>query len=109
MKRIANYQIDKTVNNLAPFVNYNGTIEGDILITDEAKTYSVWHWSTKILSFNLETGNIDFFNTDYFSQTTSTLQGRLLRNLPKASVAKFLTIYPMTADNQKRLRRMARQ
>lgn len=109
MKRIPNHKIDNAVTHLVPFTNYNNTISADIFHTETEQTYHVWHWATKIAEFNLTTGNLDFFNTGFFSQTTSALQGRLLRNLPEYSVKVFLDTYPMESYDRKRLKKMARQ
>jgi hypothetical protein len=102
--RIPNYQIDNRVTGFAPFENYNGTISGRY----QGATYVVRHWGTDVLVYNMRANCIDGLAEDYISQTTSTLIGRLLRNLPRHAVDHYLTdrAHP---GNMKRLTRMVGQ
>lgn len=101
MARIANFKIDAEVSALAPFENYNGTINA----FHSGGKYVVWHWNTLILEYNLETEKIDFLS-NYSSQTTRTLVGRLLRNLPRQAVLNYIATAPRY--EQRSLRRMVR-
>jgi len=81
--RVANHQIDQLFRELVPFENYNRSI----IATKTHSAYTVTHWDTEIARINLTEGErverdaVYFFNIGYYSQTTSTLQGRILRNL----------------------------
>jgi hypothetical protein len=81
--RVANHQIDQLLRDLVPFENYNKSI----VAVKNDHYYSVTHWSTEIVRINLVDGerqdydSVYHFNAGYYSQTTSTLQGRILRNL----------------------------
>lgn len=109
MSRIANHQIDSHVKTLTPFVNYNATIQAREGVTAE-RTYEVWHWSTKMLSFNVETNRIEHLASWYISQTSSALVGRLLRNLPAEAVDAYLeSIRFERGGDFKRLSRMVRR
>lgn len=103
MARIPNYKIDKELEKLATFENYNGTIvanRGD-------SNYVVFHWNTKILDFNFETNQIVHFTTGHISQTTSTLVGRILRSLPQEVVVEFARGFSNRKE-QYRILKMAR-
>jgi hypothetical protein len=108
MPRIANHQIDAQVRELNEFVNYNGTISADRWNSDRGTIYGVVHWNTRILDFNIDTKTIEMFRVQTISQTTSTLVGRLLRNLPTQSVMDFLNSPDLSNAEKKRLHRMAR-
>lgn len=102
MARIANYEIDSHIRKFQPFVNYNGTITATM---SDAGIYTIVHWSTPILDYNIHTHEIIFLKTTYISQTTSTLVGRILRGLPVNAVEKFLAYYSPSPE-KKRLIRM---
>jgi hypothetical protein len=103
MARIANHQINVHLLNELPFVNYNGTIFASISGT----RYTVWHWNTLVLDYNLETKKIEALATHYISQTTSTLVGRIVRCLPIQSVIDFLKTASVPVKDQRRIVRMA--
>ncbi len=105
MPKIANHKIDKHISTLTPFVNYNGTI----VAGRNETTYSVYHWSTEILNYNINTGEIVYLMPSSISQTTSTLVGRIVRNLPRQAVVNWLTTRAdVSLYNLKRIARMAR-
>lgn len=102
MARIANYEIDSHIRKFQSFVNYNGTITAD---TSNTGIYSIVHWNTVILEYNIHTHEIVFLADWKISQTTSTLVGRILRSLPTNAVEKFLGHYS-PSPTKKRLTRM---
>jgi hypothetical protein len=102
MARIANYEIDTHITKFQPFVNYNGTIVAEM---SNAGIYTITHWNTVILQYNIHTHEIVSLADGYISQTTSTLVGRILRSLPTNAVAKFLAYYS-PSPTKKRLTRM---
>jgi hypothetical protein len=105
MAKIANHKIEAHISALAPFVNYNGTIVAD----RKDGLYEVWHWATKILTYNINTGEIGYLLPSVVSQTTSTLVGRIVRNLPRQAVEQWLLSNPELSNyNRKRFVRMAR-
>lgn len=106
MSRIANYKIDEAVRNLQDFTNYNGTIYGTNVFTEDGAKYIVVHWNTKVLEYSPKQG-LTYLLTGYRSQTTSTLTGRLLRSLPRQQVLEFINTLP-ACDDKKRFTRMVR-
>jgi hypothetical protein len=86
MAKIANYEIEKHISTLTPFINYNSSI----VATCENGLYRVWHWGTSILTYEINTGRIDYLYARNHSQTTSTLVGRIVRSLPRPAVVQFL-------------------
>lgn len=105
MAKIANHKIDDHISTLTPFINYNGTITA----TRESGIYEITHWATKILTYNINTGEIVWLLPNSISQTTSTLVGRIVRNLPRQSLVKWLMECPDLSNyNRKRFVRMAR-
>ena len=102
--RIANHQIDSMIRELMPFTNYNATITAEL---DERGWYRIIHWRTTILEFDTNTNRIISLQVGYISQTTSTLVGRILRNLPKSAVEAYLP-YIVHKDEMKRVRSMLR-
>jgi len=114
-KRVPNYQLDDLIRNLEPFTNYNETITStrwnnyDMETDSSRMTYGITHWSTDILRLDLDSMDISFLLYWSISQTTSTLVGRILRNLPRATVERFLDRLVQTnPTDAKRLARMAR-
>ena len=103
-KRIANKRIDGFVRNLDDFENYNGTITA----TRAGNLYLVWHWNTHVLTYNIYTDSISTLRADYISQTTSTLIGRLVRNLPQTAVIKYLKTSTAPMYDLNRIAKMAR-
>jgi hypothetical protein len=108
MPRIANYKIDAQISQLNEFENYNGTITAIRFSTDNGTIYAITHWSTRILAYNLDTHKIEFLALGKISQTTSTLVGRILRNLPPVAVLDLLNTPDLSKPEQKRLAKMAR-
>jgi hypothetical protein len=105
MAKIANHKIEKHISTLTPFVNYNGTI----IAGRNETTYSVYHWSTEILNYNINTGEIVYLMPNSISQTTSTLVGRIVRSLPRQAVVNWLTTNSdVSLYNLKRIARLAR-
>ncbi len=104
MKRLPNHKLDPVIGQLLPFTNYNATITGSI---SEDGIYRISHWRTTVLEYDTNTGRILNLRTDYISQTTSTLIGRILRALPLVAVESFL---PFISNKQDltRVRRMLR-
>jgi hypothetical protein len=110
--RVPNYKIDSLIANLETFSNYNGSIFGWVDTytphTSVAGLYAVKHWNTRILELNLDTMEIEYLYPTVYSQTTSRLVGRIIRNLPRASVEQFLNrLNQINPTDAKRLARMA--
>jgi len=101
MARIANHKIDQKISNLESFENYNATIHA----VRSGERYSIVHWNTVVLDYNIEKQEIVSLATGYISQTTSALIGRILRNLPRSSVLALIASTPSRYD-QRRLSRM---
>jgi len=104
MAKIANYEIEAHISALAPFINYNSSI----VANRENGFYRVWHWETQILTYNINTGVIDQLYSHNRSQTTSTLVGRIVRNLPRQAVVKFLVETELGKYDRTRIVKMAR-
>lgn len=102
MSRIANYEINSHIQKFQPFVNYNGTIVAEM---SDAGIYSIVHWRTVVLEYNIYTHEIVSLADGYISQTTSTLVGRILRSLPKSAVENYLG-YISPSPLKRRLVRM---
>lgn len=102
MKRIANFKIDAEIRRFQPFVNYNASIVAEM---SNEGIYTIVHWRTTILEYNIHTHEIKFLADWQISQTTSTLVGKILRALPATSVERFLAYYS-PSPNKKRLIRM---
>jgi hypothetical protein len=105
--RIPNHQIDSMIRELVPFTNYNSTIVARIMDKGSWQEYEIFHWNTKILSYKLDTNQILDLEVRYISQTTSSLVGRILRNLPRSAVEAHLP-YIVRKDDMKRVRSMLR-
>jgi hypothetical protein len=99
-KLIPNYKIDEKLKNFESFENYNRSITA----TREGSLYSVVHWDTVILNYDVDKSEILFFRSYYISQTTSTLVGRLIRAFPQATFDKLLK--RERQQDRPRLRRM---
>jgi hypothetical protein len=110
--RIANHKIDEMLRELVPFTNYNNSI----VATKTQWDYRVMHWGTEIVRIALVEGerqnydSVAWFNGRYYSQTTSALQGRILRNLlTMREVENLLDGYQNSdIETYRRLARMAR-
>lgn len=106
-KRVPNYRLDPLIRDCVPFENYNRSIIGQL--TDSL--YCVFHWDTCLLMFDTQTREILRFDFAYFSQTTSTLQGRIVRNLlTREQIEELLASYKREGrlDKVRRLLGMAR-
>jgi hypothetical protein len=104
MTKIPNWKIEKEISALCPFTNYNESI----IATRENGIYAISHWETEILKYDINTGLIQFLYTNNRSQTTSTLVGRIVRNLPRQAVVKFLVETELGKYDLSRLVKMAR-
>jgi hypothetical protein len=100
MAKIANHKIEAHISTLAPFVNYNGSI----IATNANDRYRVSHWRTPILTYDINTGRIEYLYSRYYSQTTSALVGRIVRNLPRQAVIRFLEEAELSLDPQDKRR-----
>lgn len=113
-KRIANHEIDALLRDLVPFTNYNASIVATR--NDHFGFYSVTHWDTEIVRIDLaerdhHKDSVISFNFRYYSQTTSTLQGRIVRNLlTRSEVANLLDWYQNQGSKgyATKLKRLAR-
>jgi hypothetical protein len=99
-KLIPNYKIDEKLKNFESFENYNRSITA----VREGSLYSVTHWDTVILNYDVDKSEILFFRSYYISQTTSTLVGRLIRAFPQATFDRLLE--RQRQQDRPRLRRM---
>ena len=102
-KRVPNYKLEPLMRSFSDFTNYNNTISANTNPADNK--YVVWHWSTKVLEYDLNTNKIVFLQTSFISQTTSNLIGKLLRSMPRQSVLDFLPTIESDKD-RKRISRM---
>lgn len=102
MAKIPNYKIDNEIRSFNTFENYNGTIIG----TRVGNSYVVFHWSTKILEYDLKSNEIMYLLENHISQTTSSLVGRILRSLPRPAVMSFIGRLVGHKAQQRRLARM---
>jgi hypothetical protein len=103
VKKIANYEIDSKLDKFESFVNYNKTIVG----TRWGSRYTLTHWNTVILDYDVESKEIETIALGYISQTTSTLLGRVIRALPRDVVEELLKQIPYRSS-QRRIMSMAR-
>ena len=102
MAKIANHKINNEIRELKEFQNYNGTINAYKV----DNSYKIIHWSTKILEYDLSSNKIVYLLDYHYSQTTSTLVGRIVRSLPFSSVNSFISELAQT--NKKASKRLAR-
>jgi cytochrome c oxidase assembly protein Cox11 len=106
--RIPNWQLEKLLAARTPFTNYNGTISAEI--TAEG-VYKITHWKTVIIEYELATSSILYFEFGFISQTTSALQGKIVRSLLTAeNTRELLHTLVMTGQRRdlRRLKGMAR-
>ncbi len=112
--RIPNHKIDQMFRELVPFSNYNASIVATR--NDHFGFYSVTHWDTEIVRIDLaerdhHKDSVISFNFRYYSQTTSALQGRIVRNLlTRSEVANLLDWYQNQGSKEyaTKLKRLAR-
>jgi hypothetical protein len=102
MPKLANYKINNEISSFNSFENYNGTIIG----TRIGNSYVVYHWSTRILEYDLKSNEIMYLLENHVSQTTSSLVGRILRSLPRPAVVSFIGRLEGHKAQQRRLARM---
>ena len=107
MKRIPNHMIDQKIATLSEFENYNGTIRG--FREDIRGHYVILHWNTLVLEYDPWYQRIEHLESDFISQTTSTLIGRILRALPRQAVTDELSRVHYESDPKRtrQLKRMA--
>lgn len=108
MSRIPNHQIPAMFRERVPFKNYNASIVAE----NSDGLYSVWHWDTHIISYDADTKKVWKFDLAYYSQTTSALQGKIIRDLIPPSEAERLYREALDAGDKnlaKRIKRLAHQ
>lgn len=103
MTKIPNHKIDKEILALSPFRNYNETI----IATREDGIYTVQHWQTQILKYDISNSEIIYLTPGVISQTTGRLVGRILRSLPRQAVENYLLASDLTGYERSRIVRMA--
>lgn len=109
--RVPNHKIDSLFRGLTPFSNYNASI---VATLDYRGIYTVSHWGTEIVRIDTtRRGNgkdgLVSLNLGYYSQTTSTLQGKVVRSLlTLAESMNLLDWYRNQGDKEyfDRLRRL---
>jgi hypothetical protein len=109
--RVPNHQIDQLFRELVPFSNYNASI---VATLDYRGFYTVSHWGTEIARIDITRRGIGkdalvSLNLRYYSQTTSTLQGKVVRSLlTLAESMNLLDWYQNQGDKEyyDRLRRL---
>jgi hypothetical protein len=100
--RTPNWKLPRLITDYQPFTNYNHSIRADKV----ENIYSITHWTTNILTLDVDTNKILFLETRSISQTTSTLVGRILRALPRTSVLDFLATAEISTATKRRLSKM---
>lgn len=111
--RVPNHKIDALLRDLVPFTNYNASIKATR--SDQFNFYSVTHWDTEIVRIDLADRDrhkdaVIWLNLGYYSQTTSALQGRILRNLlTRSEILNTLDYYENQGDKNyvARIKRLA--
>lgn len=103
MARIPNYKIEEKLKNFESFENYNRSITA----VRDGSRYSIVHWNTPILEYDVDKSEIVMFRSYYISQTTSTLVGRILRSLPPEVVLEMSRKFSERRE-QYRILKMAR-
>jgi hypothetical protein len=83
---IPNYKIDEKLENFESFENYNRSITA----VRNGSLYSITHWDTVILNYDVDKSEILFFRSYFISNTTSKLVGRLIRAFPQATFDRLL-------------------
>ena len=101
MARLPNYKINTEISSFNDFENYNRSIVG----VRSGGYYSVSHWGTKVLEYDLSRDKITFLYESHYSQTTSALVGRIVRSLPRSAVISFIEQLP-SKPKQRRFARM---
>lgn len=110
--RVPNWKIDQLLADVVPFTNYNASIYAELR---EDGIYTVTHWHTEIVRIDtkrraLGKDAVVFINFGYRSQTTSTLQGRIIRHLlTRREVLNLIDWYTNQGDKAmaSRIRKLA--
>ena len=101
--RVANWRLADLIAERKPFTNYNASITAEIT---PAGVYKITHWRTVILEYELATNTILFFEFSYISQTTSALQGRIIRALFTPQNIRELFYHFSMSGQRRELRRL---
>lgn len=102
--RVPNHLISKLFRERVPFNNYNGTIVAE----NVNGLYSVWHWRTHLVTYDTSSDRLLAMNTTYYSQTTSALQGKILRDLVSPKQAQALYDEALAQGDKNLARRIKR-
>jgi hypothetical protein len=100
--RTPNWKLPNLISTYQDFSNYNHTIWA----SNSESIYLIRHWSTIVLTLDTTTNKIIHLETKSISQTTSTLVGRILRALPRATVLDYLATAPIDTATKRRLSKM---
>jgi hypothetical protein len=84
--RLPNHKLNTEISAFKEFDNYNLSILG----RRSGNTYTITHWNTKVLEYDLSKNEIVYLYETHFSQTTSALVGRIIRSLPASAVMAFI-------------------
>jgi hypothetical protein len=106
--RVPNHKIDQLFRERIPFTNYNQTI---VATLDFRGIYSVRHHGVLMVELDIATQKVTDLNLRIYSQTTSVLQGRIIRNLvTRKDTMNLLDWYHNQGDKVsfRRLARLAR-
>lgn len=106
-KRVPNYKLQDLIAQRLPFSNYNASITATL---DEKGIYSLTHWRTTIAQLDTNSEEVLYLDFGYYSQTTSALQGRIIRTLPRVYLESLWGQFLKSGDTRsvRRLRGMAR-
>ena len=106
--RVPNYKLDQLLKDRVPFTNYNQTI----VATQRDNIFKVTHWGTTLVEYDTDVNRVRFIDLTTHSQTTSVLQGRIVRNLlTRGNVDDLFDFYrnsPDYKDQAKKLVRLSR-
>ena len=100
LKRLPNYKLQSAISELADFSNYNNSIVGENVPDN---LYTIFHWGTLVLTYNTASAKIEYLHKGFFSQTTSTLVGRIVRSLPRSAVVAYLSNSEISKTERKRI------
>jgi hypothetical protein len=100
--RVANWRLPALLSERVPFTNYNASITAEIV----EGVYKITHWRTTILEYDLANSAILYFEFGYISQTTSALQGKIIRSLFTPENISYLVFQLTLAGNPRHLRRL---
>jgi len=109
--RVPNYKLEQLLKDRVPFTNYNQTI----VATQRDNIFKVTHWGTTLVEYDTDANAVRFIDLTTHSQTTSVLQGRIVRNLlTRGNVDDLFDFYtnshdyPDYKDQAKKLVRLSR-